>query len=169
MKMPAWYQAIGFFIAIVTTLTIAPGLSKAEIGQDQAIGAGVGVGSVHTSFTARYYFHRHFVAQAFVGAYEFGSGVAVDGDVVMPFGPFWENDDIALGFGIGGGGGTVLHGFEDEADAIFFANGVGELYMHFKDVPIELIVDWRPTILLGDDKHSGLALAEGRAAARWYF
>ncbi len=46
-------------------------------------------------------------------------------------------------------------------------SGVVELGWHFHDFPLELVLDWRPTLILGES--SGLYLYGMGAAMRYFF
>lgn len=129
------------------------------IGQGKNFGIGVGGGSIVSGLTLKGYFSEDLAGQLFIGgagAYGYpGYGFGLDGDIVAEF-PITEAEGVGeLFFGLGGGGGLYFNTFYGAGSV----NLVAELGWHFTEIPIELVIDYRPTVVFGsynDDVFTGL-------------
>ncbi|MAA79984.1 MAG: hypothetical protein CL916_12085 [Deltaproteobacteria bacterium] len=130
------------------------------------IGVGLGSGTTTSAFTAKKYFEPNTAVQAFVGTRGATSlhTFSLGADALFEF-TLREADIGRFFYGYGAGIGMFSYsglGF----DSIGFS-GVGELGVHFSSIPLEIIIDIRPSIFLGD--FAGISLLSGGSAVRWYF
>ena len=150
-----------------TTLALWSNVGVAgEITNSSKIGVGLNVGTLTNGLTAKRYFESNLIIQAFVGTrgvrYQHTFSIGAD---AMFEKPIREIDHGRLFFGYGGGLSLYSHrrfGFS----SIGFS-GVGELGIHFSAIPLECIIDVRPSVIIGElgDIH----ILSGGIATRWFF
>jgi hypothetical protein len=145
------------------------------IGQGKNFGVGLGGGSLVSGLTLKGYFNDKLAGQLFIGgagAYGYGGfGFGLDGDIVYEFATIAESDVGELFLGAGGGAGFVYNSFYGAGSV----NALFELGWHFREVPIELVIDYRPTFYFGGFNNSLFAGFGGfvpwgfSGAFRFYF
>ena len=130
------------------------------------LGIGLGSGTTTSSFTAKKYFEPNIALQAFVGTrgattlHTFSLGA----DALFEF--TLREADIGRFF-YGYGAGLGLFSYSTLGFSSIGVSGVGELGLHFASIPLEIVIDIRPSIFLGD--FAGISLLSGGSAIRWYF
>jgi len=130
------------------------------------LGVGFGSGTTTSAFTAKKYFEPNIALQAFIGTRGATSlhTFSLGADALFEF-TLREADIGRFFYGYGAGMGIFSYsglGFS----SIGFS-GVGEFGIHFSSIPLEIIIDVRPSLFLGD--FAGISLLSGGSAVRWYF
>ena len=130
------------------------------------LGIGLGSGTTTSAITAKRYFEPNIAIQAFVGTRGATSlhTFSIGADALLEF-TLYEAEIGRFFYGYGWGLGLFSYtglGF----GSIGFS-GVGEVGIHFSSMPLEIIIDIRPSIFLGD--FAGISLLSGGSAVRWYF
>ncbi|GEM_PF-2474940 len=147
--------------------------SSGQIGQGKNIGVGLGGGSIVSGLTLKGYFSDQVAGQLFIGGGAYGGfGFGVDGDIVFEFATIAEAENAGrLFLGAGGGAGFVFNRFFSAGSV----NALFEMGWHFYDVPIELVIDYRPTFYFGGFNAAGFGGFGGfvpwgfSGAFRFYF
>lgn len=116
-----------------------------EIGNGKNFGLGVAGGNYYSSLTGKYYLDQKSAIQGFLTIGYFG-GYGIAADYVYEFTTLANPSPGRLFLGAGGGAGLFGGGYDYAALTI---NGVLELGWHFTEVPLELVVDVRPTFGFG--------------------
>jgi hypothetical protein len=124
--------------------------SSGQIGQGKNVGIGLGGGSIVSGLTLKGYFSDKLAGQLFLGgagAWGYGGfGFGIDGDIVYEFATIAEADGVGrLFLGAGGGAGFIANPFFSAGSV----NALFEMGWHFTEVPIELVIDYRPTFYFG--------------------
>jgi hypothetical protein len=136
--------------------------SFARVGR---IGVGVGGGTLANGLSAKFYVAPRTALQAVLGLSHWG--LSFSGDFIKEFRPFVRTPVGDMFAGVGVGAGLVRYrDFNDEADVVGIS-GILELGWHFNEVPLELILDWRPTYYFGDFI-GGFFFGGGGGAIRWF-
>jgi len=131
------------------------------------LGLGLGGGTLNSGLTGKFYLGESTAAQIFVGN-RFGWGLSVSADYIVEFAPLAKGSAGKLFWGAGVGAGLIMYAAHSSNSSVIGVSGVVELGWHFAQVPLELIIDWRPTFFIGD--HIGGLYLEGSGSAiRWYF
>ena len=184
MTIDARRPLLFLLVAAALALTSAPPVhaqgdpaDAKQIGDTKMFGLGLGSGTYANGLTGKLYLGEFAAIQAFVGDLStygrfdldctFGCGLAVSADYLFEFADLVPNADSGrLFFGVGLGGYV---GSFDDADLLALgANGVGEFGWHFYEVPVELMIDVRPVVSIGDFV-PGVINIDGGLAVRYYF
>ena len=130
------------------------------------LGVGLGSGTTTSAITAKKYFEPNIAVQAFVGTRGTTSlhTFSLGADALFEF--TLREADIGRFF-YGYGAGLGLFSYNGLGFSSIGFSGVGELGLHFSSIPLEIIIDIRPSISLGD--FAGISLFSGGSALRWYF
>jgi hypothetical protein len=132
------------------------------------IGLGVGGGTIASGLTAKTYIGGRAALQAVVGFSRWG--LSLGGDFIQEFRPFAQTPAGDLFGGLGAGAGLVMYDDTISRATVFGISAVLQLGWHFNRVPLELILDWRPTFYFGDFTGLGGFFAGGGGGAiRWFF
>jgi hypothetical protein len=152
---------LAWLLATLTVLVAASALAQ-EVGSGKKLGLGLAGGYYTNDFTVKYYLSPTSAVQAFVGGYNFeGAGFAADYVVEK-----WDLTKIDAGrLFFGAGGGADFWSWGDYSALGIHA--VLELGWHFKEFPLEIVADWRPSFFFGD--FAGFGERGGHGAIRWYF
>ena len=133
------------------------------------IGLGVGSGTTSTALTGKKYLEQDKAVQLFLGTQGVLASVqsvSFGGDFLLEY-TLRESNVGRLFYGFGAGVGIFSYnGFAFQSSSIGFS-GVGEIGIHLSGIPLEIILDIRPTLFIGD--LAGLSLFGGGGAVRWYF
>ena len=156
------YCVILFFSTIYGKNAMADNFSTEKIG------LGIGSGTTTSALTAKKYLQSDKAIQFFFGTKGINSNhnfaLGLDGVIEKPI------QEISIGqifYGFGAGCGIFSYnGFGLPISSIGFS-GIAEFGLHFSTIPLELILDIRPTLFLGSG--AGLSLFGGGGAIRWYF
>ena len=150
---------------LLATLGLALAASPAHagtIGTTKVTGLGLGGGTFSSGVTVKHYLREGLAVQGVAG---FGYGATLGADVVKEFAPLVEAPEGQLVWGLGGGAAFVNYGNA----GLLAISGVAELAWHFEDVPVELVVDWRPVFINNIDAFSGRRYGDAAGAVRYYF
>ncbi len=153
-----------FSLALLPMLLSQPAVAS-DIGTSRKLGAGVGGGTLSSGLTGKMYLQDGLAAQGFVGAGGFALGLGAD--VVKEFAiESFPEADVFWGAGVGVG--TFGYGYVG-GGGVFAVSGVAEVGIHLNQLPVEVVLDVRPTFLTGNYVWSGLYLGGGGGAVRYYF
>ncbi len=151
-------------VAALMLLTASPALADMH---GKKLGLGFGGGTIANGLTAKYYIGEDAAVQLMLGQ-RFSYGISVGVDYVMEFKPLAQGGAGRLFWGAGVGAGLLLYDVGSHDANIIGVSGIVELGWHFKALPLEVVVDWRPTFFIGDYL-GGLWLRGGGGAIRWFF
>lgn len=136
-------------------------------------GIGLGGGTLTSGVTGKLYLDDRNAIQAVVGTYggyfanNYGFSVGADYLRVMP--DIVRGTFAALNWNVGAGVSTIsLSRYAYANETILGASGILGLGLELKAVPVEVVVEWRPSIFSGTYL-SGVYLGETGGAVRWYF
>lgn len=180
-----------FLAAAFTLLLAAPTSAAAQaddepeaepatelIGEGADLGVGIGTGTFTSGLTGKAYVGEQAAFQLFLGSLGafgrygcgFGCGFSASADYVGEFDDLLEEVEAGELF-LGAGGGGFIYEWNGFGAGV---NGVFELGWHFREVPVELIIDIRP--VLGFDTGSFRSFndeiffdIDGGGAVRYYF
>jgi len=128
--------------------------SSAAAEKPGTLGIGLGAGTLSNGLSGKYYMSS-YALQANVGTFgnssdRFGgNGFAVSVDALLEPGSLFSNDILSIDWNIGLGAGL---GLNDSITSIAVA-GVAGLEFNFKPIPIDLVLEYRPTLLVIEDVH----------------
>jgi hypothetical protein len=132
------------------------------------LGLGLGGGTIAAGGTAKVYLGGRSAFQAVVGASRWG--LSLGADFIQEFRPLAQTPAGDLFAGVGAGAGVVMYRDALDQATVIGISAVLELGWHFNRVPLELILDWRPTFFLGDFAGlGGFFGGGGGGAIRWFF
>lgn len=157
--------------ALTTTLLLglaSPATAASPIGSRHRIGVGVAAGPLGVGPSAKFYWARNRAVQGVFGWYPGGAwSLAVD--AVWEFGPAMRDFPGAFFFGIGPGVGVLM---ADDGlggnTALAAISLVAEIGFHFRVVPLELVLGWRPT-WRNTSGGRNVTTQVGAGGVRWYF
>lgn len=156
-----------YIVPFFTTLLLYSNASFAgENTNADKLGVGLGSGTSNSAITVKKYFEPNMALQGFIGTRGATSlhTFSLGADALFEF-TLREADVGRFFYGYGAGIGIFSYsgfGFS----SIGFS-GVGEIGIHFSSIPLEIVIDLRPSIFLGD--FAGISLLSGGSAVRWYF
>jgi hypothetical protein len=172
------FVAAAFALLLAAPTSAGAQMETEPIGEGENIGVGLGTGTYTSGLTGKAYLDEQAALQLFLGSLGafgrygcgFGCGFAISGDYVGEFDDLLEEVEAGeLFLGVGGGG--FVYDWNGFGAGV---NGVFEVGWHFREVPVELIIDVRP--LLGFDTGSFRTFndeiffdIDGGAAVRYYF
>lgn len=157
----------------VETSTTSGGGST-TIGGGKDVGLGLGTGLFTSGLTGKFYLDNESAIQAFIGDFghygrtycSYGCGFSLSVDYVNEFSTLAEADPGRLFLGAGGGG-AIYSPAAPFTGVGFAANALVELGWHFKDFPLELVLDLRAAFDFGP--FADLFFIHGGGAIRFYF
>jgi hypothetical protein len=129
---------------------MAPDSANAQsdsIARGGTPGFGLGGGTITSGLTGKYYLGRETALQGFVGSWR-GFAFSLSMDFVYEFADLAETDDGRLFAGVGGGVGFA-QSYDFGGTSFLALNVVLEMGWHFQAVPLEIVLDVRPTVLVG--------------------
>lgn len=138
-----------------------------DIGGGKRLGVGLGGGTTTSGLTAKYYLGKRSAVQVFLGQ-RFAYGNSIGADYILEFPTLAQGAPGRLFWGVGAGVGLLLYNRTGDTANVLGLSGVLQLGWHFRQFPLELIADWRPTLFVGDYA-GGLWFGGGGGAVRWYF
>lgn len=172
------FLAAAFALVLATPTPAGAQMETEPIGEGENLGVGLGSGSYTSGVTGKFYVDEQSAFQLFVGSLGafgrygcgFNCGIAISGDYIGEFSDLLEEVSEGELF-LGAGGGGFVYNWNGVALGV---NGVFEVGWHFRQVPVELILDIRP--MLGFDTGSFRAFddelffdIDGGGAVRYYF
>jgi hypothetical protein len=132
------------------------------------LGLGVGGGTLASGLTGKVYLGGRAAFQGVVGFSRWG--LSLGADYIQEFQPFARTEGGDLFAGVGVGAGLVQYRDVFDQASVLGISAVFELGWHFNRVPLELIIDWRPTFYFGDFAElGGFFGGGGGGAIRWFF
>ncbi len=167
MKRSAFVLALGLMWVAAPSDASAQGSGHDKIGKQFKTGIGLGAGTLTSGLTLKHYLAPHIAVQAVLGRhYSYGTSFGVDG--VVDIAPLWRPPAGTLAFGLGAGVGMFFYGGGASSEALIAVSGIAQLSFHFSELPLEVVIDARPSFFLGDYV-SGLSYDRGGAAVRYFF
>jgi len=170
---------IAAFVLLGTLLAVDMDAAHAEdIRTPGRFGLGIGSGTIANGLSAKYFINKSHALQFHLGAYGGAGfknrwrtidGFAVGADYLFEMPAITRVDGaFELGWNLGAGVGV---GFRDRGDefngAAIAAAFVAGLEFNFIPVPIDLVLEWRPSVLLVPKV--GLGILDFTAQLRFYF
>jgi hypothetical protein len=158
-------------LVCAASLFAAPAWADTPIRQAGNFGLGLGGGTGVAGISAKYFVADHHAFQGVVGGttlgwgkYGGGGSFAVGLDYLVEMPAIAEAPEVELGWNLGAGG-TI--GFSSTT-WIFVSGAIG-LEANFMEVPIDLVIAWRPGVAIDSDGDGFLNLASARGHIRYYF
>lgn len=152
-------------LLVIAALAVAPA-AQAKPREGGSTGVGVGSGTFANGLSIKHVMGGSAI-QANVGSWgtyrKFGGGLALSADYLleMPTLASVSILDVAWNVGLGAGAGLV-------SDSLAVAAaGVAGLEFNFKPLPIDLVLEYRPGLLIVPDVSIDLVNFTGHL--RWYF
>ena len=130
------------------------------------LGIGLGSGTSNSAITVKKYFDPNMAVQAFIGTRGATSlhTFSLGADAIFEF----TLREANVGrFFYGYGAGMGIFSYNELGFSSIGFSGIGELGIHLSSIPLEIVIDIRPSIFLGD--FAGISLLSGGSAVRWYF
>ncbi len=164
-------------IAIAAALT-GIALSAAPAAADNApihtagrIGIGIGSGTIANGLSGKYYTGSKFAFQANVGTvggsggdrFSDNGGIAVSLDGLIENGPLVTTEHFTIDWSYGLGAGL---GLRNDVSAIA-VSAIAGLEFNFKPLPVDLVLEYRPHLLVNPDVE--LELVDFTGHLRYYF
>ena len=152
-------------------LFCSPLANATEIGTSKTTGLGVSGGILAGGLSAKFYRENNMAVQVTVGSYGYsnlGGTLLVGSDLTTNFTTLFQDAAGQLLVNAGAGGALVMYNVAGISGGSLGANGVLGLVWQFADLPLEMTIDWRPTILIGD-YYSGLYLYGNGLGIRYFF
>ncbi|MEZ4319323.1 MAG: hypothetical protein R3F61_17550 [Myxococcota bacterium] len=133
----------------------APAMAAPPIRNGGNLGLGLGATTSIVGLDTKYWMNPNLSFQALLGVYDIGRGfddlaLGVDADVLVEV-PLVDADDaFDLGLALGAGG-VFASGANADLDLVAGANLVVGIEGNIDAVPLDVVIDYRPTIWLLDD------------------
>lgn len=159
---------------------MVPSLAQAEttpFARRGKFGLGLGTGTLATGLTGKYYFQETFALQGTAGLWYWrGPGVNFNLDAIFEMPKIYSNNTINLNWHLGFGGALGFYGrrYSYAYDRATYegigigVEGVAGFAMQIKPVPLELVIDVRPTYYFGNYWWGGAWIGTG-ASIRYFF
>ncbi len=134
---------------------IAGWSSSALADKPGSFGIGIGAGTISSGLSLKYYSSPSFALQANVGTYGTAGdrsnfdGLAFSVDGLLEQNALFKNDVVSIDWNLGLGAGLGLY----NDDLGLAVAGVVGVEFNFVPVPIDFVVEYRPTLLLSPDVH----------------
>ena len=160
-------KILSILIAISFLGFAAPTNADTDIGKQYMIGVGVGGGSLTYGLAGKLHLDADSAIIASLGG---NYGFSFDAGYVQRIATIWDggsNGQLDLAVGAAAMGWLFNSGIGSEM--IFGGRGVIELAYKFNNFPLEVTAEWGPSFLTGTGVFSGLYLAGGGGAVRWFF
>jgi hypothetical protein len=173
-----WFALLVLF-ALPSTASAQWEHSK-QIRSAGTFGIGVGSGTLAYGLSMKYFTASNFAIQGNVGywrgrwwgrcgrdscRYYRGNSFALSADAIFEQATIAGNSDIELAWNFGVGGGLGLSEYEDAVGAA--AAGILGLELLIHVIPIDLVLEWRPNLLVIPDFDPDLVNFTGHL--RFYF
>lgn len=143
------------------------GSAEAVVGKDLTVGVGLSAGSVLSGLSAKLYVGEDFALQLCAGVFR-NSGFGLGADAILEARPKWAPLQQRLFFGGGVGGAGISYTAGSDSATLIALSAVIEVGWQMQEVPLEFVIDARPTWIIGDAL-AGAQVVSGGAAIRWYF
>ncbi len=166
--------------AVVASSAIAsaPSAQAEDIRRPGRFGLGIGSGTMTNGLIAKYFASKQHAFQFHLGAYGRGGfkdrwervdGLGLGADYLFEMPAIARvGKAFELGWNLGAGLGLGFRDRDDEFDGFGFAAAfVAGLELNFIPVLLDLVIEWRPSVLLVPDV--GVDLIDFTAQLRFYF
>lgn len=150
------------------TQTDSSGIPNAGAGilaEPGRFGLGLGGSSLASGVTGKIYLSPNLAVQANVGWW-FSAGFSAGADILFER-ALWRNDDVSVQGYLGAGPSVGVFSVRNSA-TVLGASGVAGAGVHVAEVPIEVTLEIRPTIVVGSRFWNGFYFGGG-GAVRYYF
>jgi hypothetical protein len=144
----------------------AEAVPKGRIGTQQKIGLGIGGGTMTNGVTGKIFLNRKNAIQGFAGIGKWG--LAFGGGYVRTIGTLWKGRPGRCFWSLGLDASVMLYDEQPSTFHLLSVSAIIELGWHTSAVPLEVILDYRPSFFIGEI-HPGLKLNVAGAALRWFF
>ncbi len=140
------------------------------------LGIGVGAGTLATGLSLKYFlsdatsvqgnlgFSRGCYGCGRYGGRYYSESIAVSVDCLLERGPLMGDSQFSLDWEIGAGGGV---GFSDGGNLALAVSGVVGLQLNIHALPIDLVIEFRPGVVVVPDVY--LNLVDFTGHVRYYF
>ena len=116
--------------------------------QKGKLGIGIGGSNLVSGLTAKYYLDNRIAVQLALGAWGgYGALVGLDGIYEMP--QLFKQDALSINWHVGVGAAVGNYRHSDYGELVVGASGIAGIGFQLTAIPIELILDIRPTFLYG--------------------
>jgi len=146
--------------------TSAQGARKGTIGTKDMIGLGLGGGTMVNGVTGKIFLSRSDSIQAIAGIGKWG--VSFGGGYVRQMGTLWKGPAGRCFWSVGLDASVLLYDEKPSTFHLLSLSGVLELGWHTRKVPLEIVLDYRPSFFIGE-RQQGLKFNVAGAAMRWFF
>lgn len=145
----------------------AAGGSTTPFAQKGKLGLGVGGSNLVSGLTAKYYLDNRVAIQLNLGAWaRYGTMLGLDGIYEMP--QLFRQDALSINWHVGVGAAVGNYSYYDSNNLVVGASGIAGLGFQLTAIPIELVLDIRPTFLTGSGWNNPLYIGSG-GALRFFF
>ena len=140
-------------ISLIAALAVATVSETAHADKPGTFGIGIGGGTVSSGLSVKYYMGGSFAVQGNVGFLGAGrdrfggNGVAVSLDGLLEQNALFKNGFVSIDWNLGLGAGVGVGGDV----LVLAAAGVIGLEFNFIPVPIDFVVEYRPTLQILDN------------------
>jgi hypothetical protein len=170
MKRLALFTIAGMLtLASVAQADESTSYSATPFGRAGRFGLGVGTGTLTTGVTGKVYLNDRVAIQALVGlGYGFSAGTGVDLNVdgIYEMPKIWGNNVISINWQLGGGAAFGFYSGVGHGTGIGI-EAIGGAGLQLLRVPLEFVLDIRPTVLFGSG-YNTFYFGAG-ASARYFF
>ncbi len=155
-----------FALTFALTLTLAATQASAEVRSSGNFGIGLGGGTGASGVSMKYFMADAHAVQGVVGVWGLGRDYGTVIGLSLDY--LWEGPSLARGSVIDLGWAIGLGGFGGFGDAFWLgASGVLGLEFNFVPVPIDIVLEYRPGLLILNDLKADLINFGGHI--RYYF
>lgn len=152
-------------------LFCSPLASATEIGTSKTTGIGISAGTLAGGLSAKFYRENDMALQVTVGSYtnNWAGNLLVAADLTTNITTLFQDAAGQLLVNVGAGGAVVMYNIAGISGGSLGANAILGLVWQFSDLPLEMTLDWRPTILIGEFYYSGINLYGNGLGIRYFF
>lgn len=147
--MKRWLLCL--ILACLPTIFVAAPAMAQHGNAPGNFGIGIGAGTItRLGLSAKHFLGSGSAIQANLGCGGWScSGIGLSADYLFEMPALAQGEALALAWNAGLGPGVGLH-----SDVFALAGaGIVGLELDFKVIPIDLVVEWRPTLLIVPDVH----------------
>lgn len=157
--------ALGLSFAPTAHAQDSTGGGSGVLASPGRVGVGLGGSTLSNGITGKLYITEALAAQATVGWW-LGAGFSVSADVIVER-ALYKVPELSVQGYLGAGPSIGFFSVVNNATVIG-VSGVGGVGLHVAEVPIEVALELRPTVLVGNQFWNGFYFGGG-GAIRWYF
>jgi hypothetical protein len=145
-----------FFLSAVLTLSASTANASDSLRRSGNFGLGVGVGSFSGGgLSGKYWLSDTSAVQATISGsgtsigYTYSSS-AISADYLIEMPVIASKDELELGWNFGPGVGVAQWTLGDASATTFGLSGVLGLEINLKVLPIDIVIEYRPLMLMGE-------------------